>query len=193
MQIDLRRKAPGCRVTEEDHLAVVGVELGMGGHRPFELSAEVEAATRCKRFGVDLEGGVGFFEGQQTLAVPDHIGIGQGRVQLHHPGIGIARIAEGARQSLALGMFEFPLGRADPAVAIGDAAVFDMKGMQHAVARKPVIGPAWRELGIGTIAIEPAIEFARHLAGDRQIGRIALHVQRRVIAAKEGIIDRERL
>jgi hypothetical protein len=65
--------------------------------------------------------------------------------------------------------------------------------MQHAVAREPVIGPARCELGVGAVAIEPAIEFARHLAGDRQIGRIALHVQRRVIAAQERIIDRKGL
>ncbi len=85
----------------------------------------------------------------------------------------------------------FPLGGPHPAVLVGDVAVLDVEGVDHAVAAEPVVGPARRELRVGPVAIERAAELLRHLAGDVEMARIGLGVHRGVVAAQEGIVGRE--
>ncbi len=107
--------------------------------------------------------------------------------------IGVARIAEGAGQALALLVLDLPLGRAHPAVLVGDVAVLDVEGVDHAVAAEPVVRPARRELRVGAVAVERAAELLGHLAGDVQMARIGLGVHRGVVAVQEGIVGREGL
>jgi hypothetical protein len=57
-----------------------------------------------------------------------------------------------------------------------------MEGVQHAVADEPV--RAGRvELGVGAVAIERAVEFARQFAGRFQERRITFHRDRRQIGS----------
>ena len=74
---------------------------------------------------------------------------------------------EAAEQCAAGVVLGQPFRRADPAVAIGGAAVLQMERVQHAVADEPV--RAGRvELGVGTVTIERAVELARQVAGHFQ-------------------------
>jgi hypothetical protein len=87
-------------------------------------------------------------------------------------------MARGRRQRLLLGSrfrdqrstmtIRLPFRRPHPAIAIGYAAVGDMKGVDHAVADEPMmIAIAGRELGIGTVAVERAGEALRQCTVQR--------------------------
>jgi hypothetical protein len=71
-------------------------------------------------------------------------------------------------------------------IAIGDPAVGDVEGVDHAVANEPMmILITRRELRIRAVAIERAGEPLRQLAAQRQIGRIGLEAYRRKISGEE--------
>ena len=165
----------------------------MGGEGPAELVAEGLVAFRHQARRIERERRMRFLERQKLAAVPDDVGVGDGRVERHHPRVGVARVAEGAGEAFALLVLDLPLGRAHPAVLVGDVAVLDVEGVDHAVAAEPVVRPARRELRVGAVAVERAQELLRHLAGDLQVSRIGLGVHRAVIAAQEGIVGREGL
>ena len=106
----------------------------------------------------------------------DDVGVGDAAI-----GSGGGRVrqlaAEAAEQRAAGVVFGLPFRGADPAVAIAGAAIFEMEGVQHAVADEPV--RAGRiELRIGAVAIERAVEFARQLAGHFQERGIAFERDR---------------
>ena len=186
-----------CRVTEEHHLAGLGVRLGMGGEGAAELVAvglvAVLRSDRHQAGRIERVGRMRFLERQQLVAVPDDVGVGDGRVQRHDARIGEAGIAEGAGEALALLVLDLPLRRAHPAVLVGDVAILDVEGVDHAVAAEPVVRPARRELRVGAVAIERTAELLRHLAGDLKMAGIGLGVHRGVIAAQEGIVGRKGL
>ena len=121
-----------------------------------------------------------FFQRQQASAVKDDVGVGDAAVL-----VGRCRrirqfAAEAAEQRAAGIVLGLPFGGADPAVAVTGAAVFEMEGMQHAVADEPV--RAGRvELRIGAVAIERAVEFARQLAHDLQKRRVGFKRNRRAV------------
>src|ERR1700692_919883 len=73
-----------------------------------------------------------------------------------------------------------PFRRANPAVTVTGAAVFEMEGVEHAVADEPVRSGRV-ELRVGAVAIERAVELARQFASDFQKGRVAFHRNRRLI------------
>ncbi len=165
----------------------------MRGHRADQLAAEVVIGLGRQRHRVHLERRVRLLQRQQAAGVPDHVGVGYGGAELDDAWVREARVAEGAGQTFALGMLQLPFGCAHPAVAVGHASVLQLEGMQHAVAREPVVGPAWRELRVRAVAIQPAVQLLRQLAADRQVRRLALHLQRGVLTAQEGFVGREGL
>ena len=120
-----------------------------------------------------------FFQREQAAGVRDDIGVGDAAVD--EIGRRIRQLAAEAAEQRAAGVvLGLPFRRADPAVAIGRAAVLEMKGVQHAVADEPV--RAGRvELRIGTVAVERAVELARQLARYFQEGGVAFHRDRAAI------------
>ena len=112
----------------------------------------------------------------------DDVGVGDAAV-LGDRGGRIGQFsAEAAEQRAAGVVLGLPFRGADPAVAVAGAAVFEMEGVQHAVADEPVRAGRL-ELRIGAVAIERAVEFARQLAHDLQKRRVAFHRNRRQIGA----------
>ncbi len=75
-------------------------------------------------------------------------------------------------------VFGLPFRGADPAIAIAGAAVFEMEGVQHAVADEPVRARRL-ELRVGAVAIERAVEFARQFADHFQERRVGFEGDRR--------------
>ena len=63
--------------------------------------------------------------------------------------------------------------------------------MQHAVAGKPVVRAARRELRVRAIAVEAAVQLSRHLAADGQMRRVALGQLRRLVAAQKRFVGGE--
>ena len=89
-----------------------------------------------------------------------------------------AKAAEQRAAGVVLGL---PFRGADPAVAVGGAAVLEVKGVQHAVADEPVRA-GHVELRVGAVAIQRAVELARQFAGDFQNRRVTLHRDRPAVA-----------
>ena len=63
--------------------------------------------------------------------------------------------------------------------------------MQHAVAGKPVVRAAWRELRVRAVAVEAAVQLAWHLAADGQMRRVALGQLRGVVATQKRFVGGE--
>ena len=197
LQAHFLGEASGGRVAEEDHLAGLGIELGMRRERAVELVAvglvAAVGADRHQARRIERVGCVCLLERQEATRVPDDVGVGDGGVEREDARVGVAWVAEGAGEAFAFLVLHLPLGRAHPAVLVGDVAVLDVEGVDHAVAAEPVVGPARRELRVGLVAVERAAELARHLAGDLKVARVGLAVHRTVVAVQEGIVGREGL
>ena len=156
-------------IAEEHHLAGFGIDLGMGGEAVGGAGI-VEIAARAQRNRIDLQRLVAFFQRQQLAGVPDDVGVGDTAVLAGDGRIGRQRIAERAEQRAAGGMLEFVFRRAQIAVLVGDLAVLDEEGMQHAVAREPVmVRVARRKLRVGTVAIERAAQRFGNFSLDREV------------------------
>ena len=143
----------------------------------------VAIAYSVERARLDLGRQMAFFQRQQATGVKDDVGVGDAAV-LGDVGGRIRQLAAEAPEQRAAGIvFGLPFRSADPAVAITGAAVFEMEGVQHAVADEPV-GARRLELRVGTVAVERAVEFARQFAGDLQMRRVAFHRDRRQIGPR---------
>jgi len=174
-------------VTEEQHLAGFRIDLGVGGEA-VGIARVREIALRSKRACIDFKRLMTFFERKQLARVIENVGVGDAGVFSDHRRIACHRIAEGAEHRLACRVFQFPFRRADPAVAVAHFAVLNVEGMQHPVARKPMIVLVARiELRVGAGAIEAARQFARHLAFHGQIGEIVFAADGGKIASEKRI------
>jgi hypothetical protein len=81
------------------------------------------------------------------------------------------------------GILGLPFGRADPAIAIGGTAVFDMERADHAIAEEPmIILVARRELRIGPVTIKRPGQIFWQLPANDEVRRIGLEQDRREIA-----------
>ncbi len=134
----------------------------MRGEGAAQPAVIVVVACCGERARYDLGRQMRFLQRQQATGVEDDVGVGDAAVGQRHRRIGqlAAEAAEQRSAGIVLGQ---PFRRADPAVAIGGAAVLQMKRVQHAVADEPVRAGRL-ELRVGTIAIERAVELARQLA-----------------------------
>src|SRR4051812_15753120 len=79
-------------------------------------------------------------------------------------------------------MLGLPFRGADPAVAVAGAAVFEMEGVQHAIADKPVRAGGF-ELRIGPVAVQRAVQLARQFALDLEKRRVAFERNRREVGS----------
>src|SRR6185295_1302185 len=132
-------------------------------------------ATRRHRLRVDFERLMTLFERQQFAGVPNDVGVGDATFLAQRRRIGRQRISERAEQGLPSLVLQFPFWRAHVAVAIRNRSVLERESVQHAVTGKPVmVGVARRKLGIGTVAIERAVQFRRYFSGDLQILEVFL-------------------
>ena len=159
-------------VSEEEHLAVLGVDLRMRGHRTHELAAEIECPARFERAPGEFERRIAFFECEQSIAMPDDIGVGDVVGRTGSERIARNRIAEGSEERPAMLALELPLVGSHPAIAIGDASTFDLEGVDHAVAGKEMVGIPWRKERVGAVAHERPAEFVRPVPLDLEIGSI---------------------
>jgi hypothetical protein len=128
----------------------------------------LDITARCEALGIELERPARFHEREKAVRVPDDVGVGGSTVLAHHGGVGRPRI-ESAEQRLAGSVLKLPFRGADVAVAIGDFAVLDKEGVDHAVAGKPVVMAARLVLGVRPVAIEGAPEAGRKLARDFEV------------------------
>ena len=174
----------GDHVAEEQHLAGLGVNLGMGRHRPLELVVVAPSALRFQGAGVDLERGMPLLQGQQLAAVPNHVGVGEAIVRCFLGDRVVLHWIERAVEAAALAPLQGPLGGAHPAVAVAHPAVLNVEHVQHAVARKPMVVAARRKLRIGTVAKVGNVEVGRQLAANDHVVDVALHANRREIASQ---------
>jgi len=129
------------------------------------------------------------FEGQQLATVPDNVGIGDRGILAHHPRVIVERV-ERVEQRLARFVLPLPLRCAYPAIAVGNASIFYAKRMDHPVTGKPVVATAGCILRVGTIAEKGACDIPRDLAFNHEIGCIALHAERCIVAAKLRVIGK---
>ena len=104
----------------------------------------------------------------------DDMRIGDAGVLADHARIGGGRIAEKAEKGSARLPFEFEARRANPAVAVAGAPIFQRERVHHAVTPEPVMSAARRELRVCAIAVKRAVERFWDFAGHREIERVAL-------------------
>ena len=170
-------------IAEEHHLAGDRIDLGMRRERPADAALVVAITKPVQGTGLDLGRQMAFLQRQQAAAVEDDVGVGDAAVL----GDVCRRIgqlaAEAAEQRAAGVMLGLPFRGADPAVAVAGAAVFEVEGVQHAVADEPVRARRL-ELWVGAVAIERAVEPARQLAGYFEVRRVAFHRDRRQIGPR---------
>ena len=143
----------------------------------------IAIAAPVQRAGFDLGRQMAFLQRQQPAGMKDDVGIGDAAVGGRRGRRTRQLAAEAAEQRAAGVVLGLPFRRADPAVAIAGAAVFEMEGVQHAVADEPVRAGRL-ELRIGAVAIERAVEFARQLARDFQKRRVAFKRDRRPVGPR---------
>ena len=125
----------------------------MGGEGSGEHLVEGVRPYRIE-FGSDLVGECAFLEGENTAAMTDHVGIGRRHRVIEGEGFRI----QGQLQAVGAGIGV--LGGTHVAISIpGGLAILEFDAVQHAVADKPVLGPAG--LGIRRVADVAAAEFGR--------------------------------
>ena len=184
-------KMPLPGIGESDKLAVLGIDLRMGGEAAFDGRGK-NAAKGVISDGVEragqLEGEVGFFQRQELARVVDDMRIGHAEVFADHARIGLGRIAEPSEKGLACFPFQLEPRRANPAIAVSGAPILQRKGMHHAVAPEPVIMAARGELRVRAIAVERAVERFRNVAGHGEIGQVALDEDRREGALQRRVV-----
>ena len=109
-------------VAEEHHLAGDRIDLRMRGEGPGDGAAIIAIAARLERVRLDLGRQMAFLQREQAAAMRDDVGVGDAAVG------GVSRrvrqlLAEAAEQRAAGIVLGLPFGGADPAVAIGGAAL----------------------------------------------------------------------
>ena len=183
----VRERQVAHHIAEEDEFAGFRVDLGMSGEAPGPPSI-IAIAFGGEADRIELERLMPLLQRKQAVRMPDDVGVGSAAVLAHHGGVRRHRIAEGAEQRLVRVILHHPFGGADIAVAVRDLAVLDGEGMDHPVAREPVIiGIARVELRIGAVAVIGAGQFRRDGARDLQFREIVFAADRGEIAAEIGI------
>ena len=170
-------RAGGAGLDPEGHqpgLAVVtGIEAGVGAEGLIGLEHAIEQgdALGFKGVGIKGMGGAGLPEGQELVAQPHHLGVGDVfEAQVKGVGdraAGLLGAKDAAIQNLVRRLFRQPTLRTHKAVAQVERPGVKAQGRDHAVAIKGVVHPV-------AAALEPAraiaIEGAGQLAGDRAPG-----------------------
>ena len=170
-------RAGGAGLDAEGHqpglTVVAGIEAGVGAEGLIGLEHAIEQgdALGFERVGIEGMGGTGLPEGQELVAQPHHLGVGDVlEAQVEGVGdraAGLLGAEDAAIQDLVRRLFRQPTLRAHEAVAELERAGVKAQGRDHAVAIKGVVHPV-------AAALEPAgaiaIEGARQLAGDRAPG-----------------------
>ena len=151
-----RGQRTGGIVTEEHHLAGDRIDLGMRGERTGDGALVVAIASSIERIRLDLGRQMALFERQQAAGVKDDVGVGDAAV-LRGRSRRIRQLAAKTAEQRAAGvMLGLPFRGADPAIPVAGAAVFEMEGVQHAVADEPVRARRV-ELRVGAVAIKRAV------------------------------------
>ncbi len=152
------------------------VALRMGGEGTVADRPDV-ARQRFQRHRIEPGRRMSFLQCGQPAGMMQDAGVGgaarllAGCVRLR--AVRLPACAEALEQRPSGLLLLEPARRADPAVAVGDAAVGQREGMHHAVASEPVQVVA-REAGIGTVAKQRAAQFRRQAALYRKPLQIAL-------------------
>ena len=94
----------------------------------------------------------------------DDIRIGRVRKNALGSFIRIAQVAETGKERFPVLALKPEPFCADPAIAVMRFARAQGKRVDHAVAIKPVIPPAWRKLRVGAIAIQGAVQLRWNVA-----------------------------
>ena len=149
---------------------VAGIESRVGTEGLVGLEHAIEQGDAFGFEGVGIEGmgGAGFPEGQELVAQPHHLGVGdvfEAKVEgVGDRAAGLLGAEDAAIQDLVRLLFGQPTLRAHEAIAELERSGVKAQGGNHAVAIKGMVHPM-------AAALEPAraiaIEGARQLAGDR--------------------------
>src|ERR1700683_1978023 len=110
-----------------------------GEPRALKGAAEIAIAECGEAVGIEHERPVAFLEREEPAGVPNDVGVGDAAILADDGRIAGRRIAPAAEPRLMRSMLGFPFRRAYPAIAIRDAAVGDVKGVDHAVADEPMM------------------------------------------------------
>src|SRR5260370_38534466 len=120
-----------------------------------------------------------FFQGEQSVPTPDEMCVRD--TVGSHPSdarIRLRRNPRGSAQRPTGGMFESPLLRPHPSIAVRDATSAHAERMHHPVSTQRVIVLARRKLRVGSDPIERPLEVAWNLAFDSEMRRVAFHPNR---------------
>ena len=155
----------------------------MGGYTALIL---LRIPQRVEASLLHLEGHMPLFQRQELARMSHDVGIGDTAILASRQRISAHRV-EASKQGSTMLIFELPFRRSDITVLVADLAVFDPKGVDHAVAGEPVIVAVPRlELRVGTSAIKGAIQLLRDLAGD--LGdKIVFGADRREVSGQIGV------
>ena len=142
----------------------------MRGHCRVKLAAVVIGTDGLQGDGIDFEGRVPLLHHQEFTPVPDTCGVGEAVLVVEDKFLEAGLAVEwvhGVDHGLLVFLFQLELGGANPSVAVAHLAVFDMKGVGHAVTGKEVVVAPGRELLVGAAAVEGAAQIPRYFTLDR--------------------------
>ncbi len=176
----------GGRVTKRDHVARLGVDLGVGRKGvAAHLALELGEAVGLHRCGVHYQSGGVFLQRIKLTAVDEGVGVGGAAIFASHRRVIRQRVAVGPEQRLARLILQLPLVGLGPALAEIALAVMKVEAGNHPVAiEADVIGEPRRELRIGLDAEEGTVQFGRNSSLMDQIGNIGLNPAGRVKAGE---------
>ncbi len=172
-----------CIVAEEQKFACQWIDLRVRREWSRDGLAERAVASRAERRQVDLRGGMRFFQCQQPPGMVDHACVRDTAIPGNRGGYAGQLLIIGSEQRPARLVLGEPFRRANPAVAVADAAVLDVESMQHSVSEEPMSSAPFK-LRIGAIADEGATKLSREVAFHAQMGRVALHRDRGHVTAR---------
>ncbi len=149
-----------CGKAEEDQFTGLGVDLGMGGGGAAGEPAVIgPGAEGLEGVGVELDRGTVFLQGQESVAVHQHVGVGRAAVAAPDAGIISEGVPVGAEQGLAGGALELEFLGAHIAAAKVDVAVLEPEQADHAVAvDDDVLSEARWKLGFRRYAVEGSLQ-----------------------------------
>ena len=173
-------------VAEGDHLARLGVDLGVGGEGlALKPAAEIVPTDRGQGVGIELIGQAVFLDGHQPPGVHDDVGVGQGAVLAGDRGIVGERVAIHAEQGPARLRLQPVFLGAHVATFVVHTPAGEAEHRSDAVAVVvDVVAHAGREAEVGAAAIEGPLQTGRDFPLDLKVGDSGFEPRGRVEAGE---------
>jgi hypothetical protein len=181
------------REAKKHQLAGLGIDLGMGRGRAAGEPAVVGPGSEgLQSVGIELDRGTILLQGQESIGVHQHVGVGSATAAAPDAGVIRERVAVGAEQGSPGRALELKFLGPHITAAKIDVAVLESEHADHAVAvDHDVLSEAGWKLWFRRDAVEGALQMRRDLTCHFELEYVRFDPARAVEAAVNGKIGKK--